>query len=42
MADTSSLENKLEELNDEYRNTKYNKATNKHLGILRKKISTIK
>jgi uncharacterized protein len=42
MADTSSLENKLEELTDEYKNTKYNKATNKHLGILRKKISTIK
>jgi uncharacterized protein len=42
MADTSSLENKLEELTEEYSKTKYNKVTNKHLGILRKKISNIK
>ncbi|MGA2800166.1 MAG: GTPase [Candidatus Micrarchaeaceae archaeon] len=42
MADKSSLENKLEELSKEYSKTKYNKATNKHLGILRKKISEIK
>lgn len=42
MADTSSLEGKLEELTEEYSKTKYNKATNKHLGILRKKISQIK
>ena len=42
MADKSSLENKLGELTSEYSKTKYNKATNKHLGILRKKISEIK
>src|ERR1700733_2463095 len=42
MADTSSLENKLGELTEEYSKTKYNKATNKHLGIIRKKISQLK
>ena len=42
MAEKSPLENKLEELSTEYSKTKYNKATNKHLGILRKKISGIK
>ena len=42
MVDKSSLENRLDELNTEYSKTKYNKATNKHLGILRKKISEIK
>lgn len=42
MADKSFLENQLEELKEEYSKTKYNKATNKHLGILRKKISLIK
>jgi hypothetical protein len=36
------LEDKLEELKDEYSNTKYNKATNKHLGILRFKIAKAK
>ncbi|MDE1871650.1 MAG: 50S ribosome-binding GTPase [Candidatus Micrarchaeota archaeon] len=42
MADKSSLENRLDELTKEYSKTKYNKATNKHLGILRKKISQVK
>ncbi len=42
MADKSQLEQRLEELSKEYSGTKYNKATNKHLGILRKKISEIK
>jgi ribosome-interacting GTPase 1 len=37
-----TLESKLEELREEYSKTKYNKATNKHLGILRKKIAKIK
>ncbi len=36
------LEDKLEELREEYSKTRYNKATNKHLGILRKKIAKIK
>lgn len=39
---SNGLESKLEELQKEYSKTKYNKATNKHLGILRKKIATIK
>ncbi len=42
MADKSSLEQRLEELTSEYSKTKYNKATNRHLGILRKKISEVK
>jgi len=42
MADKSTLESKLDELTKEYSKTKYNKATNKHLGILRKKISETK
>lgn len=36
------LRQKLEELREEYSKTKYNKATNKHLGILRKKMAEIK
>ena len=36
------LEEKLEELREEYSKTRYNKATNKHLGILRKKIAKIR
>ncbi|MDE1869179.1 MAG: 50S ribosome-binding GTPase [Candidatus Micrarchaeota archaeon] len=36
------LEEKLQELKDEYKNTKYNKATNIHLGILRRKIAETK
>lgn len=42
MADKSVLEETLDELQEEYSKTKYNKATNKHLGILRKKISQTK
>lgn len=42
MADKSVLEKDLEKYTEEYSKTKYNKATNKHLGILRKKISNIK
>lgn len=42
MADKIVLEQDLERLREEYSKTKYNKATNKHLGILRKKISQIK
>jgi uncharacterized protein len=42
MGDKTHLEEKLDELSTEYSKTKYNKATNKHLGILRKKISLIK
>lgn len=42
MAQKSDLENKLDELKSEYSKTKYNKATNKHLGILRKKIANVK
>ncbi|MCL5100789.1 MAG: GTP-binding protein [Candidatus Marsarchaeota archaeon] len=36
------LKTKLEELQQEYSKTRYNKATNKHLGILRRKISDVK
>ncbi|MGC8622527.1 MAG: GTPase [Candidatus Micrarchaeia archaeon] len=36
------LEGKLEELKSEYSKTKYNKATDKHLGILRYKIAKVK
>ena len=42
MAQKEVLNKKLEELKTEYSKTKYNKATNKHLGILRAKISDIK
>lgn len=42
MAQKSGLESELEELQKEYSKTKYNKATNKHLGILRKKIANVK
>ena len=37
-----ALEGKLEELQEEYSKTKYNKATNKHLGLLRAKIARAK
>ncbi|MCL5428170.1 MAG: GTP-binding protein [Candidatus Marsarchaeota archaeon] len=37
-----TLEEKHQELRTEYSKTKYNKATNKHLGILRKKIAKIR
>lgn len=36
------LDERLEELQKEYSKTKHNKATNKHLGILRRKISEAK
>ena len=39
MGDKTPLESRLDELTTEYSKTKYNKATNKHLGILRKKIA---
>jgi len=39
--ENSELERKLQELKEEYANTKYNKATDKHLGILRAKIAKI-
>ncbi len=42
MAEKSVLEETLGDLTEEYSKTKYNKATNKHLGILRKKIAQIK
>lgn len=38
----SALEEKLKELREEYAKTKHNKATNKHLGILRRKMANIK
>jgi hypothetical protein len=37
-----SLGNELKELQEEYAKTPYNKATNKHLGILRAKIARVK
>ncbi len=42
MADRKYEEAKLSELKKEYSKTKHNKATNKHLGILRAKIANIK
>ncbi|MCL4381225.1 MAG: 50S ribosome-binding GTPase [Candidatus Marsarchaeota archaeon] len=42
MGQKDYLTGKLEELKQEYKKTKYNKATNKHLSILRAKISGIK
>jgi hypothetical protein len=42
MGQEESLKTALEELQTEYSKTKYNKATNKYLGILRAKISTVK
>jgi ribosome-interacting GTPase 1 len=36
------LDSRLEELKKEYAKTKHNKATNKHLGILRRKIAEVK
>lgn len=38
----ADLETTLNELREEYAKTKHNKATNKHLGILRKKIANVK
>lgn len=37
-----NLDAKLKELHDEYAKTKHNKATNKHLGILRRKIADVR
>lgn len=42
MADKKVLSQKLEELQQEYSKTKYNKATNKYLGILRAKMAKIR
>ncbi len=39
---TDALENRLEELKKDYAKTKYNKATNKYLGILRAKMAKIR
>ncbi len=38
----SDLEGRLKELREEYAKTRYNKATNKHLGILRRKMADIR
>ncbi len=40
--EANDLERRLEELNEQYSKTKYNKATNKYLGILRAKIAKVK
>ncbi|MDE1851447.1 MAG: 50S ribosome-binding GTPase [Candidatus Micrarchaeota archaeon] len=42
MAANEHLNKKLEELQEEYSKTRYNKATNKHLGLLRAKIANIR
>ncbi|MDE1860589.1 MAG: 50S ribosome-binding GTPase [Candidatus Micrarchaeota archaeon] len=42
MAKEDSRVKKLEELQEEYSKTKYNKATNKHLGLLRAKMAGIR
>lgn len=42
MADKKVLEQKLEELQEQYSKTKYNKATNKYLGILRSKMAKVR
>ncbi len=42
MGREEGLKTRLEELQGEYSKTRYNKATNKHLGILRAKISKVK
>lgn len=42
MSDKQKLEEKIEELQEQYSKTKYNKATNKYLGILRSKIADAK
>lgn len=42
MVDKKALQNKLDELQESYSKTKYNKATNKYLGILRSKMAKIK
>ncbi len=42
MADKQVLQNKLDELQESYSKTKYNKHTNKYLGILRAKIAKVR
>ncbi len=42
MAEDQGLKNKLTELEEQYSKTKYNKATNKYLGILRAKMARIR
>ncbi len=42
MGNENAVNGKLEELEEEYSKTKHNKATNKHLGILRAKIARLK
>lgn len=42
MIDKASGQKKIEELQEQYSKTKYNKATNKYLGILRAKIAKVK
>lgn len=42
MADKKVLEQKLDELQEQYSKTKYNKATNKYLGILRSKMAKVR
>ncbi len=42
MVDKSAGQKKIEDLQEQYSKTKYNKATNKYLGMLRAKIAKIK
>ena len=42
MVDKETGQKKIEELQEQYSKTKYNKATNKYLGMLRNKIATIR
>lgn len=42
MADKQTLQQKIQELQEEYSKTKHNKATNKHLGIVRAKIAKLR
>ncbi len=42
MADKRVLQEKLDELQESYSKTKYNKATNKYLGILRSKMAKLR
>src|SRR5208283_3884797 len=42
MANKSAGEKKIEDLKEQYSKTKYNKATNKYLGLLRAKIAKIR
>jgi hypothetical protein len=42
MADKKALQDKLDELQESYSKTRYNKATNKYLGLLRSKMARIR